>query len=520
MDRNVRKDPNPVTPSNSTSRLQFIGKLCLIGGIFVAISLAAGCTQKAGRDATIFRIAVASDEPRATLAGRDVLAQGGSAADAAVAMAMTMAVTLPSRAGLGGGGACLVHDPETGQVRALDFLPRGSAGQAGAGLPVMLRGLFALHAEYGGLRWESDVIGAESAARFGVPVSRALARDIAAAPVAVLTGAGMTDASGRPLREGDKLERPALAGVISQIRSGGATAFHGGELARRYAEGATAAGLPIAVGAVRDARPRWIDPVVVPFDRDRMYFMPDPGAPGAEQALIWQVAADFVDYEDLTAADRLHLLLETERRAAGSSGLAADESGVRLLMADYSPDRALAGRRGLSTPGHSASLVALSNDGMAVVCSLTVNGLFGSGRIAGDTGVLAAAPPASGQPLVAGLAMLVNEPKTQFLYGGAADSTVALMLPMLEILLDESTVGDALALPRAQVQGADGAVLVEAAMPGDTVSALRQRGQSVRSVPDLGRGAVIFCLWDRASSSFCSSAADPRGAGLAFTAEG
>jgi len=233
-----------------------------------------------------------------------------------------------------------------------------------------------------------------------------------------------------------------------------------------------------------------------------------------------QVAADFVDYDDLAAADRLHLLLEAERRAAGSAGVPADESGVRLLMADYSADRALSGRGGLAVPGHSASLVALSNDGMAVACSLTVNGLFGSGRFAGNTGVLAAAPPASGQPLVSGLAMLVNEPKMQFIYGGAADSTVALMLPMLETLLDESTVGDALAVPRAQVQGADGAVLVEAAMPADTVSALRQRGQPVRSVPDLGRGAVIFCLWDRASSSFCSGAADPRGAGLAFTLEG
>ena len=520
MDRNVRKDPNPVTPFKSMTKFQLSRKLCLIGGILVAVSLVAGCTQRAGRDATIFRIAVASDEPRATLAGRDVLAQGGSAADAAVAMAMTMTVTLPSRAGLGGGGACLVHDPETGLVRALDFLPRGSAGQAGAGLPLMLRGLFALHAEYGSLRWEADVIGAENAARFGAPVSRALARDIAAAPPAMLAGAGMIDASGRPLREGHELEQPTLAGLISQIRSGGATAFHGGSLARRYAEGATAAGLPLPVGAVRDARPRWIDPVVVPFDRDRMYFMPDPGAPGAEQALIWQVAADFVNYGDLAGADRLHLLLEAERRAAGSSGVAADESGVRLLMADYSPDRALAGRRGLSAPGHSASLVALSNDGMAVACSLTVNGLFGSGRVAGDTGVLIAAPPVPGQPLVAGLAMLANEPKSQFIYGGAADSTVALMLPMLEILLGEATVGDALAAPRAEVQGADGAVLVEAAVPQETVSALRQRGQPVRSVPDLGRAAVIFCLWDRASSSFCSSAADPRGAGLAFTVEG
>ena len=232
------------------------------------------------------------------------------------------------------------------------------------------------------------------------------------------------------------------------------------------------------------------------------------------------MASEFADYDDLSDTDRLHLLLEAERRAAGSSGVAADETGVRLLMADYAPDRALAGRAGLSAPGHSASLVALSNDGMAVACSLTLNGLFGSGRVAGDTGVLVAASPAPGAPLVSGLAMLVNEPKSQFIYGGAADSTVALMLPMLEILLDEATVEEALATPRAEIQGADGAVLVESAVPQATVSALRQRGQPVRSVPDLGRASVIFCLWDRASSSFCSGAADPRGAGLAFTVEG
>ena len=105
MDRYVRKDPNPITPLNPRISHQFSGKLCLIGGILVAALVITGCTQKAGRDATIFRIAVTSDEPRATLAGRDVLAEGGNAADAAVAMAMTMTVTLPSRAGLGGGGS-------------------------------------------------------------------------------------------------------------------------------------------------------------------------------------------------------------------------------------------------------------------------------------------------------------------------------------------------------------------------------------------------------------------------------
>src|SRR5690606_25244293 len=91
---------------------------------------------------------VVADEPQAAAIGRDILAQGGNAVDAATAMALAMAVTLPSRASLGGGGMCLVHDAETGDVRALDFLPR-PGGDGRVGVPTMLRGLYALHGAYG-----------------------------------------------------------------------------------------------------------------------------------------------------------------------------------------------------------------------------------------------------------------------------------------------------------------------------------------------------------------------------------
>lgn len=173
----------------------------------------------------------AAEDPQAVLVARDILAAGGSAADAVIAMSLTMAVTLPSSAGLGGGGACAAWSAKSNKVEAVEFMAPG-------GLPAVPRGLYALHAKYGRLRWEAVVGPAENLARFGAPASRALLSDaVAAGPVA---GQALPMLRGR--QEGDRFEQPELAAMLGRLRVRGAGEFYTGETARELAKAIAAAG--------------------------------------------------------------------------------------------------------------------------------------------------------------------------------------------------------------------------------------------------------------------------------------
>ena len=72
--------------------------------------------------------AIVTEDPAAGLAGRQVLSAGGTAGDAAVAAGFILAVTLPSRAGLGGGGACLAFGPAATRGGGGDHVPAARRG--------------------------------------------------------------------------------------------------------------------------------------------------------------------------------------------------------------------------------------------------------------------------------------------------------------------------------------------------------------------------------------------------------
>lgn len=479
-----------------------ISNLCrLVGILLPVLALAAGCASDTGTlPPAQVRTLLVADEPRAALIGRDVLRRGGTAVDAAVATALAMSVTLPSRVGPGGGGACLVYDtrpdpdPEFLQIgeappedtiprpMAIGFVPQGSPG--GAAAPALMRGLLLLHAEYGVLRWQEHLSRAEQLARFGFPVSRALARDLAnaesrmaGAPALVaLAPAG----GGRLPAEGETMERPDLAASLGRLRAAGVGDLHTGQLARQFREAALAAGLPLEAGALQTIRPDRVPPLAVPFGADTLLLAPQPALAGPLQAELWR---------DLTAG--------------GYRGSAEGERLDRLMAAQ----RAAGDSVGESV---SASVVAMSPD-MTVACGFTLNGLFGSGQIVPGTGLAIAPARPEGGLAHGGLALLINEPlTTPLLAAGGSGSPVALALPLAELLLAGLAAEDAVAAPRAAPAPGGGLRAEPEAVPS-----LSGASGPVRRVEALGQAALIHCDWDRGANRTCRGVADPRGAGLA-----
>jgi gamma-glutamyltranspeptidase / glutathione hydrolase len=490
---------------------------------------------------------VAGDEPRAVVVGREIIGLGGSAVDAAVAMYFTMAVTMPSRASLGGGGVCVTFDAETKRGEAVEFLPR--AAPSGGIVPSGMRAMAVLHARYGTLRWEQLLTPAETLARFGHAVSRAFSRDLAAEAERIAANPELrrlfSARSGRLARTGDRIIQAELSGVLGGIRQQGAGYLHSGAFARRLAEASTAVGMPLSAEDVRNTVPRLAEAVAVPAGKDVAFFAPPRATGGIVAAQIWTA---LTEVESFGGADdaRLHAFAEASARAFAqrTTWMAPDgssrepvsdlvsEDRIDAMMAGYSDSRHTpAGTlspppREISSGSPSAGFVVGDRLGNAIACSLTMNRAFGAGRVAEGTGILLASPPRSpndgSNVLSAVVVGNVRRGATRFAgtAAGGAQGATALARVMLETLDREEPLATAVAAPRVHQGGAPDVLLVEPGIDAGTRAGLQGRGETLREESDLGRVNAFYCAKGlRDSQDECAVATDPRGYGLANMAQ-
>lgn len=442
----------------------------------------------ADRHLTGFVGGVAADEPQAAIVGRDILRRGGNAADAAAAVGLALAVTLPSRASLGGGGACLAFTPEHGSrergvVTAVLFTPQPGTGGRGAhafddrpaAVPATLRGLFALQDRFGRTQFSELVEPAETLARHGFAVSHLLGSDldVVGAPLLADPGARavFTTPDGAPVGENDTLIEGDLGNTLEHVRLVGPGALLNGPVAAAFVAGAAAAGGGVTQDDLRQMQAALVDPVTLggtgPDKGLNVAFTPLPGDGGLAAARAFRLLE--ADPENTEAA-------LAESQATASYARTTGATAQAILDATLPTGT-------LPPLPASTSFVTVDRTGGAVACDLTMGNLFGTGRVAGNTGIVLAASPA-------------DHP--------------APLLP-LAIAYDRAS-GDFRAAVAASGQNAAAAAAAEA-----LANTLRTRKPIAHPVTEAGRVNVIACpdLLPGGSVT-CGGATDSRGTGLAL----
>jgi gamma-glutamyltranspeptidase/glutathione hydrolase len=507
---------------------------------------------------------VAADEPQAALAGRDVLTSGGNAVDAAVAVYFMLAVTMPSAAGLGGGGICLVRNSDDESIETLDFLGQPSSGQGRQVLvPGNPRGMFALHAKFGRFEWREMVRPAENLARFGSVVSRAFATDLARAEQVLAAGdpGPYRGADGRIIGERTRLVQPELAATLAQIRARGGAVIYTGNGARRFSEEAERAGFGISVRDLDASLPIWRSTIRVRFIKDSSLHFAMPRTPGG--TLGAKMAAMLVaegGFRSVSGAERAHIFAEAIQRAMadGAAGFHAvttkreifhvkkkrkmmtvtqtelESSYAKRLFAGFRPDRltelAVGNRAQLpaADPGGTTSFIVIDNGGGAVACAFTMNGAFGTGREVPGTGVYLAPFPSDPtfRDLSLGLVMADRNFGNKLYLVGAASGGAASQAMLTELGLavtyDPASKVDDVVASKARVYRdlAAGATYLEADAPAEVRDGLARRGHRVETTPQLSRVNMAFCPNGLpAEFSGCRVVTDPRGFGYSTVSE-
>ncbi len=310
---------------------------------------------------------VAASQPLAVAAGLEILSQGGTAADAAVATAAALNVTEPTSTGIGGDCFALYYDSKTNKISALNGSGRAPSDLSLERLkkegldrelppfhpytitvPGACAGWIDLLERFGSLPIEKIFSPAIRLAETGFPVApltayfwqRGAQRQLASA----LNGSEMT-IDGRGPYPGEIFKNPGLARTFKLISEKGKTAFYEGEIGESIVSTIQQAGGCMRMADLCNHFSTWESPISTSFRDLRLWECP-PNGQGLAALLALNIIEDF-DIESIAplSLERLHLEIESMRLAfADTSWYLADPAFSKvpvneLLSKTYANDR-------------------------------------------------------------------------------------------------------------------------------------------------------------------------------------
>jgi gamma-glutamyltranspeptidase/glutathione hydrolase len=502
--------------------------------------------------------------------------RGGNAVDAAVAAAAALNVVEPFMSGIGGDGMLLLALGRTGQRKVLNFMgrtpwaarPEGCTeadlqqGPKSCLVPGNFLGWWGALRAYGLLPPGAVLAPAIRYAEEGFPLTHRGAAFFAEHRGRLSPEAAELFCPGGAVpAPGTILTHTALAATLRRLAAEGPDPLYRGDLGRRICDAVQAAGGWLTPEDLAAFRLEWLEPVVSTYRGDEVVSVPPPAA-GSQVLETLNILEGF-DLKALghNSAEALHLIIEAVKLAMADRiayQALADPPTAGLVSKGYAaaqraridPGRASAcmGERhsadvppGAALPGdpygyareHTTHLSVVDAEGNAASITQTLGSPFGSGVIAGDTGILlnnllmwndldlrspnALAPHRMVETRMAPV-QVFRDGRVLVALGtpgsyGIPQTTPQMLLNLLEYAMN---IQEAIEAPRIRVYR-DRAVDAEARIPVEVRAALMARGHVVRELPDwswvVGGGQGI---WVDPASGTLAGGADPRRDGYAM----
>ena len=526
------------------------------------------------RPATLARHGmVSSPHYLASGAGMRVLQDGGSAVDAAIATCATLGVVYPHMTGVGGDAFWLIYEASTQKLHALN----GSGRAASQATPAFFRSRGYDTIPSRGPMAALTVPGAVDSwcsahDRFGrIPLSQALAPAISYARDGHAVCPGLERWSqgaekflnehdrsrevylphGRPSRACEVLYLPDLARTMEAVAERGRDGFYEGPVADAMVKAVQEAGGVLQMDDLASHRSDWVEPISTTYRGYTCYQHP-PNSAGFSLLSILNILEGFElgDLEE-DGVDYLHLVVEATKLAfAGRNQYLTDPEFReiplgRLLSKEYAEEmralidlgQSLPQRNEKAVSGDTVCVVAADEEGNTVSTIQSLYEDFGSGFVAGETGILLqnrgsffslnedqanCLEPGKRTFHTLMPAMLFKDGRPSLVYGtmggeGQAQTQAAVVTRVVDFGHD---IQSAIDLPR-WVQGrtigaATSDLRVEGRFPPEVVEALRARGHAVRVLGEwddtMGHAQGISLDYDQ---GVLTGGSDPRGDGTA-----
>jgi gamma-glutamyltranspeptidase len=528
---------------------------------------------------------VATAQPLATAAGLQVLANGGNAVDAAIAAALVDAVTMPASCGVGGDLFAIISKPAPGggyseltSVISSGISPRGASlefmqergeqngrvlaqtGPLSPSVPGFPAGIDALHELFGTKPLTELSKAAIGYAADGYPITQKTAAIIASERALLEktpTTASVFLPGGKLLKAGEMLKQTDLAGTIDQIAREGSKAFYQGSIAKRMTDWLGANGGALTAEDFSD-HAAWVGAPLQSTYREKIVYQTGLPTQGFVQLLAQNILEGFdLGSIGTDSALGVHLMAESLKRAFHDRHLYAGDPNFvdvpmdRLLSKEWAaerratvdPDKALLETKSTYLyPSDTTYLCVVDGDGLMISLIISISGAWGSGVVAGDTGVLLnnraghcfSLDPehpnlyAPGKKTMHTLNchLIADADGTPLVVGGTpgGDSQTQWNLQCITAMLDEGQdVQAAVEVPRWSIWPATYPVdvghpfrlVIEDQIGQETIDGLRERGHEVVTCGAWGQSGSEMIIARDPETGVLVGGCDPRSEGIA-----